>query len=218
MDENIGLKEAYAVQTPEDNKRLYAKWAKTYESDFVEAKKYRYPLAISEFFNEKVPTELISNVVDIGTGTGLVGHYLTQMRANLLIDGLDISKEMLAEAAKKMRADGSPVYRHCFERDLTLEVEGTSAPYDALISSGTFTHGHLGPEAINNLIPLVRQGGYFVIGANAEHFAARGFEAFIKGLAAMEIITEPEFNKIHVYDQGSPHYGDQSVVSLFRRA
>ena len=46
MDEIIGLEEAYAVQSPEDNKRLYAKWAKTYESDFVEAKKYRYPLAI----------------------------------------------------------------------------------------------------------------------------------------------------------------------------
>ena len=31
----IGLDDAYSLKTPEDNKNLYAKWAATYESDFV---------------------------------------------------------------------------------------------------------------------------------------------------------------------------------------
>ena len=215
--DEIGLDEAYAVQTPDDNRRLYAKWAATYESGFVDARKYRYPKAIAELFDAVVPLDGIDSVVDIGTGTGLVGLYLTQLRPGITIDAIDISPEMLAEAAKKQRADGSRSYRALFERDLTQPVHETNASYDALISSGTFTHGHLGPDAIDNLLPLVRTDGWFVIGANAEHFAAKGFEAHIRGLHASGAIGEPTFEKIHVYEPGSPHYGDQSVVSRFQR-
>lgn len=213
--DGIGLSEAYAVQTPEDNRRLYAKWAATYESGFVDARKYRYPRAIAEFFDEHVPA--VDSVADIGTGTGLVGLYLTALRSELVVDGLDISPEMLAEAAKKQRADGTPCYRSLFERDLTQQVTNTQAPYDALVSAGTFTHGHLGPEAILNLLPLVRAGGHFVIGTNAEHFASKGFETFIHCMADAGEIGAPTFQRIHVYEPGSPHYGDQSVVSLFTK-
>lgn len=214
-DDDIGLAEAYAVRTPEDNRRLYAKWAATYESGFVDAHKYRYPKAIAELFDEVIPT--VATVVDCGAGTGLVGLYLSALRPAIAIDAIDISPEMLDEAVKKVRSDGTPCYRALFERDLTRDVNDVRAPYDALISSGTFTHGHLGPDAIDHLLPLVGTGGYFVIGANAEHFAARGFEAHLLSLAGKGLISTPEFQKIHVYEPGSPHYGDQSVVSRFQR-
>lgn len=217
MTDEIGLDEAYAVQTPEDNRRLYAKWAATYESGWVDVRKYRYPRAIAELFDQVIPTAFGTNVVDIGCGTGLAGLYLSHLRPTLFIDGIDISPEMLEEAAKKQRAEGKPSYRALFERDLTQAVDGTNALYDALISSGTFTHGHLGPEAIENLLPIVRSGGYFIIGANAEHFAARDFTGFLAGLAGEGLITTPEYHRIDVYDPGSPHYGDQSVVSRFQR-
>ena len=57
-DKALGLDEAYSVKTPEDNRRLYAKWAATYESSFVDAKQYRYPKAISEVFNDTATTEI----------------------------------------------------------------------------------------------------------------------------------------------------------------
>lgn len=217
-EDGIGLDEAYAVQTPEDNRRLYAKWAATYESGWVDVRKYRYPRAIAELFDSVVPANFGTSVVDIGCGTGLAGMYLSRLRPGISIDGLDISAEMLDEASKKQHDDGSPCYRALYERDLTQSVDGTAAPYDALISSGTFTHGHLGPEAIGNLLPLLRTGGYFVIGANAEHFAAKDFEGFLAGLVAEGAITAPEYQRIDVYEPGSPHYGDQSVVSRFQRA
>lgn len=215
--DEIGLDEAYAVQTPEDNRRLYAKWAATYESGWVDVRKYRYPLAIAELFDEVVPSDFGDTVVDVGCGTGLAGMYLSHLRPGVRIDGIDISPEMLAEAAKKQGVDAAPAYRALFERDLTQSVDDTNAPYDALISSGTFTHGHLGPEAIRNLLPLVRPGGQFLIGANAEHFAAKGFDTVLAGLVAEQLITEPTYQRIDVYEQGSPHYGDQSVVSRFQR-
>ncbi len=70
-EEPLGLEQAYSVKTPDDNRRLYAAWAATYESSFVDAKQYRYPKAIAEVFNDVVGP--VIRVLDIGTGTGLTG-------------------------------------------------------------------------------------------------------------------------------------------------
>lgn len=212
----LGLTEAYSVKTPEDNRRLYAKWASTYESEFVEKKQYRYPKAIAEVFNEKVPRNAL-HVVDVGTGTGLTGTYLVAHRPEITVDGIDISSEMLEQAKGKTRLNGDPVYRELFERDLTQEVLLTRDPYDALICSGTFTHGHLGPEAIENLIELVRPGGWLVIGVNNEHFIARGFDGYLARLTAEAVIAEPIILRVDVYEAGSAHRGDQARILIFSR-
>jgi predicted TPR repeat methyltransferase len=212
----LGLDEAYSVKTPEDNRRLYAKWAATYESSFVDAKQYRYPKAISEVFNERVPTDAdeVARVVDIGCGTGLTGMYLSHLRPHLFIDGLDISPEMLAEARRKQRTDESLVYTNLNECDLTQSIPNRFEPYDALICSGTFTHGHLGPDALKNVLSLVRPAGWIVIGVNNEHFVGKGFETELGLLADAKRITQPEIMRIDVYEKGSPHFGDQARVIL----
>jgi predicted TPR repeat methyltransferase len=212
----LGLDEAYSVKTPEDNKRLYAKWAATYESSFVDAKQYRYPKAISEVFNENVPNDSdeCARVVDIGCGTGLTGMYLSRLRSHLVIDGLDISPEMLAEARRKKRMDDSPVYTHLDECDLTQPAVNKYEEYDALICSGTFTHGHLGPDSLKNVLALVRPAGWIVIGVNNEHFEGKDFQSELDSLAAHKRITTPEILRIDVYEKGSPHFGDQARVIL----
>ena len=212
----LGLDEAYSVKTPEDNKRLYAKWAATYESSFVDAKQYRYPKAISEVFNENVPSnpDECARVVDIGCGTGLTGMYLSRLRSHLVIDGLDISPEMLAEARRKKRMDDSPVYTHLDECDLTQPAVNKYEKYDALICSGTFTHGHLGPDSLKNVLALVRPAGWIVIGVNSEHYEGKDFQSELDSLAAHQQITTPEILRIDVYEKGSPHFGDQARVIL----
>ncbi|MGI9198421.1 MAG: class I SAM-dependent DNA methyltransferase [Candidatus Nanopelagicaceae bacterium] len=158
----ISLDDAYSLKSPEDNKALYAKWADTYESDFVVNQGYEHPKVIAEIFDKQVPN--INTVIDVGTGTGLVGLYLKKLRSAIAIDGVDISPEMLEVARSK------GVYRNLYIRDLTKEVIDTEAPYDALICIGIFTHGHLPKEAIMNLLPLVRKDGYCVIVINARYF------------------------------------------------
>lgn len=214
----LGLDEAYSVKTPDDNRRLYAKWAATYELSFVEATQYRYPKAISELFHTHLPNQAseISQVIDTGCGTGLTGMYLSRHRPDLLIDGLDISPEMLAQAGEKMRSDGRRVYRNLDECDLTQKITSSHGPYDALICSGTFTHGHLGPETLANLVPLLRTGGYLAIGVNNEHFISRDFQSEIDRLQRERKITQPEILRIDVYEEGSPHFGDQARVIVGR--
>ena len=214
-DETLGLDEAYSVKSPDDNRRLYAKWAATYESSFVDAKQYRYPKAIAEVFNNVVGP--VTRVLDIGTGTGLTGMYLQRLRPDLVIDGMDISPEMLEQARHKMRENGVAVYRALYERDLTRAVPNENPPYEALFSSGTFTHGHLGPECIANLLSLLELNGWLVVGVNNEHFESRGFEQELASLVDRGLIQSPEILSIDVYEPGSVHYGDQARVIISRK-
>jgi len=213
-DDALGLNEAYSVKTPDDNRRLYAQWASTYESSFVDAKQYRYPKAIAEVFNNVAGP--VQRTLDIGTGTGLTGMYLSRLRPTVVIDGMDISPEMLAQAALKKRSDGSDVYRALYERDLTVTVFNENAPYEALFSSGTFTHGHLGPECLRNLLPLLAHNGWLVVGVNNEHFQATGFDIELDSLVSLGAIERPEIARIDVYEPGSEHFGDQARVIITR--
>ena len=213
-EEVLGLEEAYSVKTPDDNRRLYAQWAATYETSFVDAQQYRYPKAIAEVFNDVVAP--VKRVLDIGTGTGLTGMYLSRLRPDVVIDGMDISPEMLAQAKGKKRDDGRAVYRQLYERDLTLDVLNENAPYEGLCSSGTFTHGHLGPESLRNLLPLLVDKGWLVVGVNNEHFEARDFAGTLDSLVALGAIEPPQIMRIDVYEPGSVHYGDQARVIITR--
>jgi len=206
----ISLDDAYSLKSPEDNKRLYAKWAKTYESEFVDKEGYDHPKVIAELFHNVIPE--VKSVVDIGTGTGLVGKYLARLRTELAIDGIDISPEMLEEAKRKN------VYRNLFERDLSKPISDTAAPYDSLICIGIFTHGHLLPSALQNLIPLVRSGGHFVIGINAKYFETENFRTAFEQLHQAGLITTPFFQEITVYKADSAHHNSLNVVSIFQKS
>ena len=166
-------------------------------------------------FADFVPITLTEAVIDIGCGTGAVGHFLTGLRPELFIDGYDISPEMLAQAALTRRVDDSPVYRNLREIDLTDVLP--KQDYGAMTSAGTFTHGHLGPETFLSLLKIVCVGGWFVVGVNAEHFEARGFAAAIDGVVSSGAISPPAIHVVDVYASGSPHYGDCAKVCIFRR-
>jgi len=196
---------------------LYAKWAMSYDTSFVESNRYRYPRAVAEHFANVVPPSIGVRYVDVGCGTGIVGARLASLRPTCQIDGIDISPEMLAQASKKLRGDSSPVYKNLIEADLTHSLANHEDEYDAMLSAGTFTHGHLGPEVFQVLLPLVRIGGWFVVGINAEHFDSRGFADMFSGTSQSGLISPPYLHKIQVYEEGSPHFGDQAVIATFRR-
>lgn len=211
----MDLDKAYSVKTPEDSRRLYAEWASTYNETFIKANDYVYPRTIAQKFDELISKSEIQTVVDIGCGTGAVGSYLANLRPNLKITGFDISPEMLAEAANLKRIDGSPVYNDLIEVDLTAELPKKS--FDAMISAGTFTHGHLGPQTLTPLIQLVRVNGWFAIGINAQHFELRGFGAVLRETQDLGVISAVRFFEEQVYGPSSPHYGDTTQIAIFSR-
>lgn len=206
----ISLDDAYSLKSPEDNQRLYAKWADTYESDFVQNQGYEHPKVIAEIFHSKVPE--VNSVIDIGTGTGLVGFYLSKLRSGIQIDGVDISKEMLEVARNK------GIYRNLYIKDLTKPVDHTEAPYDALICIGIFTHGHLSPTALDNLIPLVKNKGHLIIGINSKYFKSENFAGKFEELMKAKTISAPDFQETRVYKEDSEHRDSLNVVATFQKS
>ena len=211
----MDLEKAYSVRTPEDSRKLYAEWATTYNETFIKANDYVYPRTIAQKFDELINKTEIKTVVDIGCGTGAVGSYLANLRPNLNIDGFDISPEMLTEAAKVRRINNSPVYNDLIEVDLTGELPQRT--YDAMISAGTFTHGHLGPQTLISIIQLVRVNGWFVVGINSQHFELRGFADTLREAHNLGIISKAQLFEAQVYGPTSPHFGDTTQIAVFSR-
>ena len=58
------------------------------------------------------------------------------------------------------KAEEKSIYKTLNQGDLTGPLEIEDAAYDAIISVGTFTCGHVGPEAVGELIRITRTGGH----------------------------------------------------------
>ena len=157
---------SYALKTPEDSVELYREWAKTYDQDFAKANDYRNPQLIAEQFAKRCHGD--TPILDVGAGTGLVGQALAA-HGLAPVDALDISPEMLAVAESK------GCYRNIIQGDLTGEIDIPDSVYGGVISVGTFTHGHVGPEAIDELLRVARSGALFALGINAGVYEANGF-------------------------------------------
>ena len=87
--EAIDLADAYAVKTPEDSRRLYRQWAKTYNKTFIEANSYIYPRAIAELFGTHVPKSPALKIVDVGCGTGALELTTVQPEGGKLMTAAD---------------------------------------------------------------------------------------------------------------------------------
>ncbi len=212
----IGLREAYSVESPDDNRALYAKWADTYESGFTVPRRYIYPRTAAELLCEGFSGS--GPVLDVGCGTGLVGEQLRTLGV-APIDGVDISAEMLAQARAKTAAEGGPVYRNTTEVDLTGPVDIASDTYGGIISTGTFTHGHVGPEGIPELLRIARPGACCVIGVNASIFEPDGFKDFFERYAAEGVIVDLEVQLRQVYEGADGSNLDHMAeIALFRLA
>ena len=209
MPKDPSLDTAYSLQTPDDNRRLYRDWAETYDSDFAEKSGYRMARLIARAYLDaggQWPA------LDVGCGTGLLAQSLPP---DAVIDGVDISPEMLAVAARKDR------YRHLIELNLMEPFTLAHAPYAGMTSSGTFTHGHVGPVALGRLIDFLAPGAVAAISGRTGHFEDTGFAALLDRLAAMEVISNPTYREELVYEPGATpapgHENDRGYVITFRK-
>jgi predicted TPR repeat methyltransferase len=210
------LAAAYALDGPEANRSLYARWAATYETDFIAESGYRYHERVAALFVEHClpvvgPDEAVA---DVGCGTGVVGQALARHRP-VIVDGLDISPEMLQQAAGKVHG-GKSVYRHLVEADLTRLLMIEPGSYAGLISVGTFTHGHLGPEVLDGLLTIVRPGGRCAIGINAAHYSSHGFAAAFDRLVGTGRIDDLQLVDVSIYGDDDHTDPDQYAhVAVF---
>ena len=104
---------------------------------------------------------------------------------------------MLDVAAQK------DLYCRIFWSDVTDALPVDDATYDGVVSSGTFTLGHVGPEAISELLRATKTGGYIVISVNEHHWHALHFERVLDAMA--DHYDTYETRAVAIYGDSADH-------------
>ncbi|PSK89698.1 methyltransferase family protein [Murinocardiopsis flavida] len=187
------LDRVYALSSPDECETVYDEWAEKYDHDLTEEMGYAAPAhAAGRLAELLLPGSPDAEILDAGCGTGLVGVALD--RAGLrTIDGLDLSTAMLDQAR------GKGVYRALAKADLTARLAAADSSYDAVICVGTLTEGHVGPEALDELVRVARPGAPVVVTILDRIWAAKGYRARVAELEESGAATLEEATPRSVY-------------------
>lgn len=201
------LDSAYSLSSTKETKEFYSDWAETYDQNFANARGYTAPREVARVF--RASSDGNETILDIGAGTGLLGQAL----GGFLVDGIDLSPDMLAVAAQKN------VYRDLFTGDLTKPLDIASDTYGGLVSTGTFTHGHVGAICLPELWRIARPGALFVCTVLADVLDSAGFGSALAQMVARGQITPVQFHEFIIYDKaGDAHSGDKGLIMEFRKS
>lgn len=203
------LHAAYALKTPDDSRQLYAEWAGDYDRGFAAREDYQLHIQTARAF---VAAGGQGPVLDVGAGTGLCGAVLCDLGVGP-IDATDISSEMLDRAMRK------DIYRDAIVADINEGIHVPRDCYSGILSSGTFTHGHVGPEAIDELLRVARHGAQFALSINTEFFREAGFAAKFRQLEEDNRIAHLKLHEVRIYGDlaTGPNKDDTAYIALFEK-
>ncbi len=178
------LHEAYATDDEASQLAFYKKWAQDYDNQMLQGLDYVSPEKIADALARHL-LDKSACVLDIGCGTGLTAEAVAAFGYRI-IDGLDYSAEMVEIAKQK------GIYRRLFVADLNQKLEMSDNCYDGIISSGTFTHGHVGSEPVNELIRILKPGGFLACTVHQDLWQKRGFADKFNTLESAQRLREIE--------------------------
>jgi SAM-dependent methyltransferase len=204
------LENAYKLSSPKDNSEFYDEFASSYDAEFADALGWQYPAAVVATYRDMaIPTD--TPIADIGCGTGLVASALNIPQEQ--VDGIDISSEMLRVAEEK------ELYRSLYQVDLTTALDEIKNDYGAVLSAGTFTTGHLGPEPLRELLGIARSNALYVIGVKKAFFLEAGFEPVLRDMENGGLIKDLQSVEVPMYSKvGHNHSEDTALVLVYRKA
>ncbi len=209
--EKPNLDAALSLTSAEDRLRMYRDWAASYDAGFAADLDYRLPAHIAGAFMAAGGT---GPILDIGAGTGLLAAVLRAQGATADIDGIDLSPDMLAIARAKS------LYRTLTLADVTQPLPKPPGGYQGIVSSGTFTHGHVGPEAFGPMLDAAATGALFALSINAGVYTALGFDHALDAHAAQ--IADLQLIDVPIYGPAAlgkaAHAKDRALIALFRKA
>lgn len=177
----------YKLTTSEELLKYYQDWTKKnkYNQDMINWK-YTAPqetvLVLKKYaLNNKC------KILDAGCGTGLVGIELKKCGYSN-IDGVDFSQNML-----DLIPQG--IYKKIEKVDLNKPLKFKPNMYDVIMCVGTFTYGHVKPQALDELIRITKNGGLICFTINEGIYEEYGFDNKIKELTNNKLWNVKEFFK-----------------------
>jgi predicted TPR repeat methyltransferase len=172
---------AYHLEDEASMVGFYRKWAADYDHQMLSKLGYTSPTKIAQQLGEHFP-DTGSTVFDVGCGTGLTCVFLAA-KGYTNLDGIDLSPDMVRVAAER------GIYRELLVGDVNQSLDRDSESYDAVISSGTFTHGHVGPEPMEEIFRILKPGGILACTVHEDLWESKGFETKFDTLVEQGIAT-----------------------------
>ena len=180
VDAKEFVADAYSLLGQQQISDFYDKWADDYDRQMQDGLGYVSPENIALCLSRYTST-LDGAVLDVGCGTGLTGQAAKNLGFKC-IDGLDLSPAMLDVAR------GTAVYRHLIAADLLQPLALNNDTYSAVISSGTFTHGHVGPDALDEILRVLKPGGLLACTIHFDLWVEAGFEDRLTDLCNRHVL------------------------------
>jgi len=179
---------------------FYEDWAECYNFD-VDSADYSAPGIAAKLLKQHL-ADSDSKILDAGCGTGLVGIELQALGFSS-IDGFDLSDSMA------QRAIATGKYQQVQAGiDMMRAMESyPDAGYDAVLSIGVFTLGHVPPQALEILLQLTRPGGLLVLSTRTHYYDQSNFQRVVDELIAdnrfvlLQLVENAPYN-----NDGDGHY------------
>lgn len=147
------LRWIYESQDQHELSHRYDEWSQEYDKHLEEELNYIAPDIGVSLLTKHIA--IGARILDAGAGTGLVGERLHAAGFRNLV-AVDNSPGMLQQAKKK------EVYTDLLRQDLLQPLDFSDASFDAVISIGVFTDGHVSADAFDELIRVTRPGGFII--------------------------------------------------------
>jgi ubiquinone/menaquinone biosynthesis C-methylase UbiE len=157
---------------------IYKDWASLYDKDNDDLLGTVSQPNTVQIFHEYIKGSKLK-IIDVGCGTGLVGLELQKLGFSNF-DGIDISQEMINIAQGRG-------YSSLFLGNLNKSLPLESNSYDAALCVGVFTHGHVGPERLSELVRIVKPEGIICFTINEDVYESYGFDIAIKRLESINV-------------------------------
>ena len=177
----------YKLKKTDEVMKYYDEWGKgnKYDQDMVDWK-YSGPKETVEIFRKYAKNKDIK-IYDAGCGTGLVGVELKKFGYNEF-DGADLSQKLLDLVPKNL-------YQNLFKADLNKTIETSDDAYDAVMCVGTFTFGHVKPNALDEFIRITKNKGLICFTINEGIHEEYGFDKKLEELESENKWKKLEFFK-----------------------
>ena len=177
----------YKLKETEEVMKYYDEWGikNKYDQDMIDWK-YSGPKETVEVFKKYTKNKDIK-IFDAGCGTGLVGVELKKFGFNKY-DGADLSQKLLDLVPKGL-------YENLTKVDLNKPIDLKDNTYDAVMCVGTFTFGHVKPQALDEFIRITKNKGLICFTINEGIHEEYGFDKKINELNDKKLWNMKEFFK-----------------------
>lgn len=151
------LDKAYAARDVSATRDLYDDWAASYDAE-VSEHQYATPGRCADAL-VKFSTDMTAPVLDFGCGTGLSGLAL-KLAGFSVIDGVDLSAEMLAQADQK------GIYNKLHHIKAGDQLDHAPGYYAAIAAIGVIGAGAAPISVLHMLMKGLGRGGLLVLSFN----------------------------------------------------